>query len=652
VLRAQTDDGVQSREKTKVDTLQEVIVTEKRRANTVRIAQPLQVVSKEEIAAYGYGGVADAVRRFSGVAVKDYGGIGGLKTVSIRGFDPNHTAVSYDGVVVGNTQAGQVDISRFSLENIGELSLSIGQESDIFQSARMLSAAGVLNLKTEQPDFLSGSKEALRAKIATASFGIVNPSLRYARKLGKRSAFWVDATYLRADGTYPFRLKNGNITTKEKRYNSDVESYFSEANYLYQRNDSNDFRLKVYYFNSERGLPGNVILYNSDNKERLWDKNFFTQAEWQNKLSPLFSLKAQAKYTYSRSKYRDENQRYETGEQTDKHRQNEMYTSVALLAAFSRSLSASVSADVAVNTLKSDIPDALDPTRYTTWGAVAAKYTATYLTLTGNLLATYISESSDKSEVAADRHKLSPSLAMVLSPWRDVNLNFRFLYKSTYRNPTFNDLYYLRVGNRNLQPESADEYNLGITWSGALSFVKYCRITADAYRNNVKNKIVALPTTYVWKMINMGKVRIEGIDVTGAAEIPLTEKISLNLSGGYTFQKAVDVTDPTSKTYKNQIPYSPKHSYNGGILVATPLCNVAYTFIGVSRRYVLPQNTEANMVNGYTEHSLSAHKEFTYAGCNLRLQGELINFTDEQYDVIKYYPMPGRSFRLSLTINY
>lgn len=101
--------------------------------------------------------MADAVRRFAGANVKDYGGIGGLKTVSIRNMGAAHTAVSYDGVAVSNCQAGQIDIGRFSLDNVSMLSLAIGQSEDLLQSARLYASAGVLGIETENLILMTGA---------------------------------------------------------------------------------------------------------------------------------------------------------------------------------------------------------------------------------------------------------------------------------------------------------------------------------------------------------------------------------------------------------------------------------------------------------------------------------------------------------------
>ena len=126
----------------KVHQIEKVTVTARRSPNKVTSAVPIQTMSRQDISQLGIQNMADAVRRFAGANVKDYGGIGGLKTVSIRNMGAAHTAVSYDGVAVSNCQAGQIDIGRFSLDNVSMLSLAIGQSEDLLQSARLYASAG------------------------------------------------------------------------------------------------------------------------------------------------------------------------------------------------------------------------------------------------------------------------------------------------------------------------------------------------------------------------------------------------------------------------------------------------------------------------------------------------------------------------------
>ncbi len=91
--------------------------------------------------------VADAVRYFSGVQLKDYGGIGGLKTIDTRSMGSNHTLVFYDGIQLGNAQNGQVDLGRYSLDNLEEISIYNGHRSEIFQPAKSFSGGASIYLR-------------------------------------------------------------------------------------------------------------------------------------------------------------------------------------------------------------------------------------------------------------------------------------------------------------------------------------------------------------------------------------------------------------------------------------------------------------------------------------------------------------------------
>ena len=80
-----------------------VTVTGQRISRTITSGKPVQVIEKDEFEILGITNLADAVKRFAGTTVKDYGGIGGMKTVSVRNLGSHHTAVSYDGVTISNT---------------------------------------------------------------------------------------------------------------------------------------------------------------------------------------------------------------------------------------------------------------------------------------------------------------------------------------------------------------------------------------------------------------------------------------------------------------------------------------------------------------------------------------------------------------------
>ena len=593
----------------KVHQIPDVTVSGKKTMNKISSVVPVQRLGKDMMEDLGIQNMADAVRRFAGTDVRDYGGTGGLKTVSVRNMGAAHTAISYDGVAVSNCQAGQIDIGRFSLDNVESLSLSVGQNEDMLQSARLYASAGVLNIETSRPEFLEDRKWQLLFQVKGGSFGLVNPYFRYGQQLGEKTVLSVDGDYLRSDGQYPFLLKNGKYTQTEKRSNSEVDSWHTEWNLIHEFKEDKKLNVKAYYYQSERGLPGAVILYNPVSNERLWDKNAFVQAKYQDKISDKWSLQVLAKYNYAWNKYQDKGAQYEGRVSTDHYTQHEYYASGAVLYRPFQGFSVSLAQDLAVNTLDSNLPD--------------------------------------------DLKKLSPSFSVNWKPFSEQDFFLRVMYKSTFRTPTFNDLYYYRLGNRSLRPEKAKGYNIGVTWGAKRNSVwDYLTFTGDVYFNQVTDKIVAFPSTYVWRMANYGKTHIWGADITLSMGIPLGELFKVYFSGSYTWQKAVDLTDPNAKNYKDQLPYTPEHNGNGSVILETPWVKLGYSLIGVGKRYYFSQNIPENEIDGYVEQTLTLSRQFSFKACRLRLQADFINFMNEQYEVIKYYPMPGRSWKITAAIHF
>jgi hypothetical protein len=105
-----------------------------------------------------------------GITLRDYGGAGGMKTVSVRGFGAKHTGVCYDGVMLSECQSGEIDLSRYSLDNVDNLTLTVGDNSDIFQPARQATTPATLTIQTlRQPS--TDRRPHLTAQLKAGSFG-------------------------------------------------------------------------------------------------------------------------------------------------------------------------------------------------------------------------------------------------------------------------------------------------------------------------------------------------------------------------------------------------------------------------------------------------------------------------------------------------
>lgn len=619
------------------------------RTNIVGASSPLQVVTSETIGKLGIQTVSEAVRHFTGVTVKDYGGVGGIKTVSVRGFGAQHTAVSYDGVTLNDVQAGQIDIGRFALDNVSRISLELGLNS-IFQPARNSASIAHLSIQTQAPN-LQTKKQEGKVSIKTGSFGLFNPAISYAHRLSNKFSITANGSWERSDGQYPFFYENGIDSEMRKRRNTDASIFRTEVNLYGKLNDKEELTIKAYYFDSERGLPGSVIFHNEYSAERMWNQNFFSQASYQNKFSPQFTYKVIAKYDYDHAKYINPQA---SENLLNVFNQQEFYLSNMLLYNLNDKVSFSVAEDLSYTKLENDSikPEELrNPIRKTSLTSFATKYEDDRLSIVANLIASY-SVDELRGRPNDTYKRIAPSIAASYALLDSKSLRFRASYRDIFRIPTMSEVYYKRVG-KPLKPEKVRQFNVGVIWSTRISnTVEYFNVTVDAFHANVKDKIIIIPSTSFASTSNAGKVRMNGVDLNMKANIVLPADMLLRIAGGYSYLRAIDVSLKGPKYNKEQIPYTPKHSGSMSLILENPWVNFGYTFIASDKRYMFTQNLDENEVKGYMDHTVSVNKQFKIGANNLSLQASLLNIFDKNYEIIKFYPMPGRSFSVSAQLSF
>ena len=622
-------------------TIEEVVVKGFRIPGNVLASTPIQTLSHSDMERLGIHDMGDALKRFAGVQVKDYGGVGGMKTVNIRGLGAGHTGVTYDGVQVGDCQSGQVDLSRFTLDNVSLVSLQIGQEDNIYQSAKAYTSAGLINISTLQG--ISDRKPHLTTTLRTGSYGLFSPSLLYHQQFS-RFGIGTYTSYERADGVYWFTLKNGIKTIHERRNNSDIKTWRGELNMSYQLTDKQTLQWKAYGFTSNRGLPGSVIYDNTYSAERLKDKNVFAQMLYENRFSNRIKMKAAAKWNYAWSRYSDIPA---SGYKEDTYRQNETYHTATLWTNPLQGLNLSFAQDYAHNHLSMTLPKAANPTRNSLWTALATNYQIGAFSVNASLLATNIYERVKQGNASDGFHRLSPAFSM---QWRCLqDFRLRFGYKDIFRTPTLNELYYTGIGNRHLNPEKSRLWNLGATYSHTFTRTLQLSLTADGYFGNVTDKIIAVPKMFYWQMMNAGKVRQLGLDVSANIEKRWGNDWSVSATGSYSYLSATDRTDPSELSYGDQIAYTPHHSGSANILIHSPWLDFGYNVLLMGERYTLGYNIPHNRMSAFTDHSITLSREFNINRQQLRVQLDVRNLGNKNYEVVRFYPMPGTNWRLSVS---
>ena len=641
-------------------TIDEVEVTARTLTKDVIVAQTLKGAELQRLNALS---VADALRYFSGVQLKDYGGIGGIKTINVRSMGSQHTAVYYNGIQLGNAQNGQVDLGRFSLDNMEEIQLFNGQKSDIFQSAREFGSAGNVYLTTRRPYFKTGERVHVRGKMRFGSFALANPNIGIDVKLKDGLSLTMDAEYVYSNGKYPFRyhrlLPDGTTAydTTAVRQNGDVNAVRAELGLHHYYSTTGFWRLHAYNYWSNRGIPGAIVNNVWRNGERLQDRNTFVQAAWQDEWFERWSTRLLAKYANDYTHYLNYDERLLPSD--NKYLQQEIYLSLANKVQLFNWWDMSLAYDYQYNTLNRE--NLLIETnqefffRHSHWLSAATAFNIKeYLRMQASVLMTAVNQNTPR---------VTPGVFLSFRPYPKIDLSINAFYKQSYRYPTFNDLYYTDLGNASLRPELARQHSVEIAYrrtsknNNTVGFDLQAAVSY--YYNRVTDKIIAYPKgqQFRWTMLNLGEVKINGVDAKADLSLYLPLRFVLRTRLNYTYQTAMDVTNPNDTYYGHQIPYIPWHS--GSVVLSLDWQSrrgdhygLNYSFIYVGERYGQQENTVYNYVQPWYTHDLSLYGEWGIKRWWLKADLEINNLLGQDYEVIHNYPMPKQNVRCTLSFRY
>lgn len=603
--------------------------------------QPLatrQTLKGRELQALSSTSIADALKYFAGVQIKDYGGLGGLKTVNVRSLGAQHVGVYIDGIRITNAQNGTVDLGKYSLSTLESVSLYNANKLDNCQSASEYASGATVYLKTRRPESDSLSVQARWASFHTY-MGKAN--VQFCRK--GWSGF-LDAEYMDSRGDYPFRYKSEWEDTVGRRFNSDIE-YIRVEGALFK----NGFASHIYYYDSERGCPGGIVRRLSDkynNVGREWDRDLFVQMSYEKQLWQRHIFKVNAKYAYEYLRYcTDYPENQNTAKVNNHYYQNDAYTSVSYCYMPVKWLSLNTGYDARLSWLDADLKRFSSVRRLDQKAVAAVQLNYNNWQAAASLLYQhYKDHTAVKAGAAEPLRRFTPSVSV---GYTLCGVTLRAWYKKIFRAPTLNDLYYTQVGNRNLKPEYTKQLNFGAEyhynsrhWNAS--------IQADIYQNRIENRIVCLPLkgTYTWSMLNYGETFCRGLNSTASARYA-TGDWAFSLLTSLTWQRDLNRTNPESEdTYNKPICYSPTLSYGITAIASWRTLQLTVSDLHVSERmwsYADPDDILAPYNN--------IDMKLSYTWRNYGLTFEVNDLLDEQYEHIPRYPMPGRNYKFTISFS-
>lgn len=615
-------------------------------------AAQTQKMDSADFVRQGVADLGDALRRMSGTEVRDYGGAGGLKTVSVRGMGAAYTQVSYNGLPVTDSRSGTIDLSRYNnLTGIDKVELVVADAEQLLLPVRLLGVAR-LALYSEPAD---SSCLHQHYSVSQGSFGTVNPAAAFSVSPDGRWGMNGGANFFYGRNDYPFELKNGKYTTREHRANSRMQAWTANAGTWLKTNGGGLLQVDARYYNNHRRLPGQVVYYNPWNDEKMVEQNAFGQLQYVQPLRKNLKLMAAAKYDFSETRYKNPGNEYPGGAWVENYWQREAYATAGMEWRPCSCVQTAYAVDYAYNGLNSNQASGKNVWRNTLLQSISLRLLFQQVSLTLRGIGSLIWNGKKRAEVHSQNlQRLSPSLVLAWRPLSSDVLTLNAQYKEFYRVPTFSESYFYHYGTQDLRSEFTRQISVGVVAHVA---TRHRNVegwaTVNVFGGKVKNKITGVPINlFLWRMVNLGEVRTAGLEASLKAAWSPTSAQHFYLSATYTLQRVEDRTRKNEGSYGRQLVYVPLHSGSASAAWENPWVNVGVHLTAAGERWATLEHLDQTLLPSYVETGFSIYRTFQIKKVRLSAQAALNNAFNRQYEIIRRYPMPGRAYRLTLGIDF
>ncbi|MCX4245448.1 TonB-dependent receptor plug domain-containing protein [Paraliomyxa miuraensis] len=149
-------------------------------------------------------GLPEVIARTPGATVRSIGGLGQFGAVSLRGSSPQQVAVFLDGVPIGSSLAGLVDLGQIPLDGLARVEIYRGHVPVAFGSAAIGGAIDLVGAPAWQ-------RRGLVLQTGGGSFGARESTVTARGPLSRsgRSAGAITVGYAGATGDFPFADDGG-----------------------------------------------------------------------------------------------------------------------------------------------------------------------------------------------------------------------------------------------------------------------------------------------------------------------------------------------------------------------------------------------------------------------------------------------------------
>lgn len=587
-----------------------------------------QIIDTEFIKSINPMQISDVLNYATGISIRDYGGIGSLRSFSLRGQAASQSLVLIDGLRADLAQSGISNLSLIPIELVDELDITRGGLSSKYGSNAM---AGIVNLKTGS---LNEKQNQRNFRIDYDAFENFSASASFTQNINE-IPFKTFISY--NDSKANFTFKRNNNGQDLVRANNSGESISSGLITEFNLTDGIKLSPKVFFRYNNSLFPGPVldddIQINSGQ-----GKDYFlsTMITGDNFISDNSKGKFGLSINYSDSYYNDKNaiqfgangieSRFlNTGIQLRyEHFLSFQYFDLNLMGEL-------INSNLEGDNLEPEVSGKVNRLNY----ALSSNIERLFENNDFDLL---LSAGLRFDEISDSQNAFSPFFGLNFSP-QGSNLKVFSSISRNFRIPSFNEMYYLNYGNTDLLPEISNNYDFGFS----LLLLEKVLFKSSVYFINTQNQIISIPKTiFSWTAENIESVQTKGIEFEIMTEI--IEGLDINFN--YTLREAINKTD--SEEFNKLIPYIPQEIISLNIRYSYEYLSFGANNSYQSFVYTNKSNSNALIIPNFNLLNFFTQYQFEIMNTFLTARIDIFNALDMEYQFVYKYPMPLRFIRFGI----
>ncbi|MEX2602536.1 MAG: TonB-dependent receptor plug domain-containing protein, partial [Balneolaceae bacterium] len=615
-----------------VDTLPEGIRTDTLLMDEIlirstRIAEParyqpveVQFIDSLQLSLYRSASVSALLSRYSSLFIKD-NGPGGLATVSQRGLSSSQTMVLWEGFPLNSLSLGLADLSTIPSGLFTSVEVSPGTPSSSFGGG---SLGGTVYLSSDE----SGRENRFGLGQSVGAFGKWSSRVQADWEEGRWSVF-LRGIYQEAQNDFSYWNRARN--REEKRVHNAGRAGNLLGSIRYQL-PLTRFYSSFWLYDNLDDIPGSILAGNPQaeqyNRGWRWVGGMKTAIQnWQADISSYLE----------RDWFGYDDPAIDT---RSRFLRTRWLADVDLIRP---------SEDPVV--WKAGVSGGIE-------GIDTNNYTSRPHRHSGSI------RLNPDIRIADQRLRLSPAIrgdaysdfGFVVSPslgmnWEAVEnlIHLRGLLSRDFNPPSFNDLYWVPGGNQDLKPERSFRTEAGTHLLPGLNWIEAIRFTG--YRIWLENGIYWTPGEQgVWSPYN-----VQYVDAYGAeASLDLMWQagpvaFEWNLSAEWRRSQIASARFAGDQAVGNQMRYVPEWSFRNNLMAATNWLSLLLSHRWTDRRYITLD--QQSSLDPYQVVDVTTLWTPSLLGVQWTFRGTLHNLFDEQFEIIQWYPLPGRYLEVSVGIN-